>query len=174
MHPLCLQMDIRNWANHIEICRLQRARLRHLSPSTRLQAPFKTRVRYPCAAASAGSRHISLPCLQIASKFSPWISDRRSRVSMLPITLRKVAHPRGFEPLASAFGGQRSIQLSYGCQCDLIVRLSPLRKCIGAPTARPRDSAVMQTVPGRVPVLQPTCRSRPRCCTNRNSPAPTP
>ena len=38
--------------------------------------------------------------------------------------LSNMAHPAGFEPTTPAFGGQYSIQLSYGCVAGAIIRMS--------------------------------------------------
>ena len=63
-------------------------------------------------------------------------SGFRTALTSSPFTLlcgpnglsEEMVHPTGFEPVASAFGGQRSIQLSYGCAGQAETCVSALSK----------------------------------------------
>ena len=72
----------------------------------------------------------------------PWSNELSKNCLDTAKPLKRLAHPRGFEPLTSAFGGQRSIQLSYGCLWLTDVALaSVIRACAAAakPFAWPFD-----------------------------------
>ena len=45
----------------------------------------------------------------------PRPTETPTRITDSEVLLTGIVHPTGFEPVTSAFGGQHSIQLSYGC-----------------------------------------------------------
>jgi hypothetical protein len=73
-----------------------------------------TSVSPPIVAVTADIRNYGDTLFQHSAKDCHRSSRRKNRRYLASIACTEVARPRGFEPLTFAFGGQRSIQLSYG------------------------------------------------------------
>ncbi len=96
---------------------------------------------------------------------TPWARKLGGRSSHN--LLRKLADPRRFERPAFAFGGQRSIQLSYGSRTRVIAQPVPPAKAIPRPSdchaAAARSAPDAKTPRLRIhPITSPITFSRPR------------